>query len=115
MLNLIDKEGIGWDDPEVMRVLRAYSNDGTPRKNRQQRNAALLKTSEQAPSTRMTRAERDRVAKIRFDLAQEGITPEQLELDALVRGATVIYGDKKFKYAAFSEWPSHTHKMECGL
>lgn len=44
----------------------------------------------------MTKAERDRVAKIRFDLAQEGITPERWELDALARGSTVIYGDKKF-------------------
>lgn len=115
VLNLIDKGVIGWDDPEVMRVFRAASKDGTPRKNRQQRNAAPLKTSEQAPSARMTRAERDRVAKIRFDLAQEGITPERWELDALARGGTVIYGDKKFKYAAADEWPGHTHKVEWSL
>lgn len=42
----------------------------------------------------MTKPERDRIAKIRFDLAQEGITPERWELEALARGATVIYGDK---------------------
>ena len=52
----------------------------------------------------MTKSERDRVAKIRFDLAQDGITPERCELDALARGATVIYGDKKFKYAAADGW-----------
>jgi hypothetical protein len=105
VLNLIDKGVVGWDDPEVMRVLRAASKAGAPRKNRQQRNAAPLKTSEQAPPARMTRAEKDRVAKIRFDLVQEGITPERWELDALARGATVIYGDKKFKYAGDDEWP----------
>ncbi|MFU2167631.1 replication endonuclease [Lelliottia nimipressuralis] len=105
VLNLIDIGVIGWDDPEVMRVFRAASKDGTPRKNRQQRNAAPLKTSEQAPSARMTRVERDRVAKIRFDLAQEGINPERWELDALARGAMVIYGDKKFKYVTADEWP----------
>lgn len=114
VLNLIDKGVIGWDDPEVMKVLRAASKDGTPRKNRQQRNAAPLKTSEQAPSARMTRAERDRVAKISFDLAQEGITPERWELDALARGATVIYGDKKFKYPAADEWPGFSINEELG-
>lgn len=45
-------------------------------------------------------AKGDRVAKICFDLAQEGITPERWELEALACGATVIYGDKKFKYVA---------------
>lgn len=112
VLNLIDKGVIGWDEPDVMRVLRAASKEGAPRKNRQQRNAAPLKTSEQAPSARMTRAERDRVAKIRFDLAQEGITPERWELDALARGATVIYGDKKFKYAATDLWPGFSMSEE---
>jgi len=106
VLNLIDKGVIGWDDPEVMRVLRAASKDGAPRKNRQQRNAAPLKPAEQAPSARMTKAERERIPKIRFDLAQEGITPERWELDALARGATVIYGDKKFHYPATDGWPS---------
>ena len=71
--------------------------------------------SEQAPSARMTKPERDRVAKIRFDLAQEGITPEGWELDALARGATVIYGDKKFRFSAVDEWPGHTHKKEWSL
>lgn len=55
---------------------------------------------------------KDRVAKIRFDLAQEGITPERWELEALVRGATVIYGDKKFKYAAADEWPGFSIQEE---
>ncbi|ENJ3284739.1 replication endonuclease [Escherichia coli] len=114
VLNLIDKGVIGWDEPDVMRVLRAASKEGAPRKNRQQRNAAPLQTSEQAPSARMTRAERDRVAKIRFDLAQEGITPERWELDALTRGATVIYGDKKFNYPAANEWPGFSINKELG-
>lgn len=105
VLNLIDNGVIGWDDPEVMTVLRAASKVGARRKNRQQRNAAPLKPAEQAPSARMTKPERDRVAKIRFDLAQEGITPERWELDVLARGATVIYGDKKFKYPVADEWP----------
>ncbi|MCV5132127.1 replication endonuclease, partial [Escherichia coli] len=85
---------------------------GAPRNNRQQRSNAPLKTSEQAPSARMTTPERDRVAKIRFDLAQEGITPERWALEALARGATVIYGDKKIKYAAADEWPGFSIQEE---
>jgi len=53
----------------------------------------------------MTKPERDRAAKIRFNLARKDITPERWELDALARGATVIYGDNKFKYPAADEWP----------
>lgn len=81
-------------------------------KNRQQRSNTPLRTSEQSPSARMTKPERDRVAKIRFDLAQEGITPERWELDALARGATVIYGDKKFRYPAAYEWPGILNQTE---
>jgi len=68
-------------------VLNEALKARAPRKHRHQRSNAPLKTSEQAPSARMTKSERDRVAKIRFDLAQNGITPERCELDALARGA----------------------------
>lgn len=104
VLNLIEREVIGWNEPDVVKVLNGALKAGAPRKHRQKRSNALLKTSEQAPSARMTKPERDRVAKIRFDLAQEGITPERWELDALARGATVIYGDKKLKYTVAKEW-----------
>ena len=46
----------------------------------------------------MTKPERDRVAKIRFDLAQQGITPERWELDVLARGATVIFDGIRYCY-----------------
>lgn len=104
VLNLIERGVIGWNEPDVVKVLNGALKAGAPRKNRQQRSNAPLKASEQAPSARMTKPERDRVAKIRFDLAQEGITPERWELDALARGATVIYGDKIFNYAVGDDW-----------
>lgn len=87
-----------------MKVLNGALKAGVPRKNRQQRRNAPLRTSEQAPSARMTKAERDRVAKIRFDLALEGINPERWELNALTRGATVVYGNKSFSYSFAQEW-----------
>jgi large subunit ribosomal protein L30 len=115
VLNLIERGVIGWNEPDVVKVLTGALKAGVSRNNRQQRSNAPLKTSEQAPSARMTKPERDRIAKIRFDLTQEGITPERWELDALARGATVIYGDKKFRYPTADEWPGHTHKMEWSL
>ncbi len=74
VLNLIERGIIGWNEPEVVKVLNGALKAGAPRKYRQQRNNVPLKTSELAPSARMTKPERERVAKIRFNLAQEGIT-----------------------------------------
>lgn len=99
VLNLIERGVIGWNEPDVVKVLNGVLKAGAPRKNRQQRSNAPLKTSEPAPSARMTKPERDRIAKIRIELAQEGIVPERWEVEALARGATIIYGDKRFRFA----------------
>lgn len=104
VLNLIERGVIGWNEPDVVKVLNGALKAGAPRKNRQQKRNAPHKTSEQAPSATMTKAERDRVAKIRFDLAQEGIKPERWELNALTCGATVVYGNKSFRYSFAQEW-----------
>lgn len=98
VLNLIDKGVIGWDEPEVFKVLNGALKAGVSRKQRQQKYNAPLKNSDKAPSARMTKDERERIAKIRVELAQEGIYPERWELDVLARGATVFYGEKKVKF-----------------
>lgn len=107
VLNLIERGVLGWNEPDVVKVLNGALKAGVPRKHRQQRSNVPLKTSEQAPSARMTKPERDRVAKIRFDLAQEGITPERWALEALARGATVVYGEKKIVYPITDEWVNY--------
>ena len=104
VLNLIEHGVIGWNEPDVMKVLNGALKAEAPLKNRQQRNNAPLKASEQAPSARMTSAERGRVSKIRFKLAQEGIVPERWEVEAMAKGATVIYGDKRFSFAVQENW-----------
>lgn len=76
-----------------MKVLNSALKAGALGENRQQKSNAVLKASEQALSARMTKSERDRVARISFDLAQKGISHERGELDALARGATVIFND----------------------
>lgn len=52
----------------------------------------------------MTKPERDRVAKIRFDLAQEGVTPERWKFEVLASGATVCFGSKVFRYHNHEIW-----------
>ncbi|EPZ5495422.1 TPA: replication endonuclease [Citrobacter farmeri] len=109
VLNLIDAGVIGWDDPEAVRVLRGSLKAGAKPQNRQQRNQSPLKQDELAPSARLTKSQRDQISLIRFDLAQHGITPERWELDVLVRGATVTYGEKKFSYTVADEWPGYSN------
>lgn len=98
VLNLIERGVIGWNEAHVVKVLNGALKAGSTRKPRQQRCNAPLKYSEKAPSARMTKDERERIAKIRVELAQEGIFPERWELDVLTRGATVFFGEKKFKF-----------------
>lgn len=93
-----------------MKVLNGALKADVPRKNRQQGSDAPLKSSEQAPSARMTKSERDSVAKIRFDLIQEGITAESWQLQVLARAATVKYGNPKFTYSSQHEWPDFGRK-----
>ncbi|EJR0088466.1 replication endonuclease, partial [Salmonella enterica] len=112
VLNLVDDGVIEWNDPEVVRALRGALKHGLRTSNRQQRNGSQLKPHEIAPSARLTRSERLQIIPIRVDLAQNGIRPQRWELEALTRGATVIYGEKKFSYAVADEWSGYSTETE---
>ncbi|WP_143358770.1 replication endonuclease, partial [Escherichia coli] len=107
VLNLVDDGVIAWDDPEVVTVLRSALKHGAPQQNRQQRSDEPLKSNQIAPSGRMTKAERAQIPRIRFELAQQGITPQRWELQALARGGIVVYGEKRFVYPIADEWVKH--------
>ncbi|MEC6066126.1 replication protein, partial [Escherichia coli] len=47
---------------------------------------------------------RMQITRIRVDLAQNGIRPQRWELEALARGATVIYDGERFSYAVKDDW-----------
>ncbi|HCT5369661.1 TPA: replication endonuclease [Citrobacter koseri] len=112
VLNLIDAGVIDWNDPDGVKVLRGALKAGAKPQNRQQRSRSPLKSDELAPSARLTKSQRDQISRIRFDLAQYGITPELWELDVLARGTTVTYGEKKFSYAVADEWPGYSTETE---
>ncbi|HHV0737748.1 TPA: replication endonuclease, partial [Escherichia coli] len=113
VLNLVDEGVIEWNDPDVVRALRGALKHGLRTPNRQQRNGGPLKPNEIAPSARLTKSQRDQISRIRFDLAQHGITPERWELDVLARGARVAYGEKKFTYPVVDEWPGLPINQRC--
>lgn len=104
VLNLVDGGVIAWDDPEVVTALRGALKHDAPCPNRQQRSGEPLKPHQIAPSGRMTKAERSQIPRIRFELAQQGITPQRWELQALARGATVTFGGQKFFFPVADEW-----------
>ena len=78
VLNLIEHGVIGWNEPDVVKVLNGALKVGVPLKSRQQKSNTPLRASEIAPSAMMAKSESERIAKIRFDLAQVDITPERL-------------------------------------
>ncbi|HCU0158455.1 TPA: replication endonuclease, partial [Escherichia coli] len=98
VLNLVDDGVIEWNEPEVVRALRGALKHGLRTPHCQPRNGSPLKPHEIAPSARLTRSERMQITRIRVDLAQNGIRPQRWELEALARGATLVYGEKKFTY-----------------
>ncbi|MCM7075361.1 replication endonuclease [Enterobacter roggenkampii] len=98
VLNLIESGVIAWDDPEVVTVLRRALKYDVELQNRQQRDREPLKSQAIAPSGRLTRYERMLITRIRVDLAQHGIKPKRWELEALSRGAVVIYEELKLAY-----------------
>lgn len=75
VLNLIERGVTSWNEPDVVKVLNGALKAGARRKHRQQRSNAPLKTSEQAPSARITKPERDRVAKNTFRFSSRGHYP----------------------------------------
>jgi len=73
VLNLIKRVVIGWNEPDVVKVLKGALKAGAPRKNRQQRSNALLKTSEQAPSAAVAVASQEFVSiRLRRVLPRNG-------------------------------------------
>ncbi|MBG0587316.1 replication endonuclease [Enterobacter kobei] len=98
VLNLTESGVIAWDDPEVVTVLRRALKYDAELQNRQQRDREPLKPQAIAPSGMLTRYERMLITRIRVDLAQHGIKPKRWELEALSRGAVVIYEELKLAY-----------------
>ncbi len=98
VMKLVENGSVGWDEPDVAKVLGDAAKRQTPSVNHQQQSFDPSKSHELAPSARLTKCERVRVPQIYHELARNGITPERWELELLARGASVVFDGKKFSY-----------------
>ncbi|CVC02596.1 Bacteriophage replication gene A protein (GPA) [Serratia marcescens] len=104
VMNLIESGDVSWNDADVAKTLRDVIRGQSPRANHQEIARNRKKSQNDAPSARLTPAERARIPQMRLELAQLGITPERWELRALVRGATVVFGALSVSYPVLDEW-----------
>lgn len=86
VMNLIDSGDVSWDDADVAKTLRDAIREASPKGNQKAGARQRDKSRNDAPSARLTPAERARVPQIRLELALHGITPESWELRSLARG-----------------------------
>jgi hypothetical protein len=105
VMNLIESGDVSWNDADVAKTLRDAIRGKSPEDDHQEIARNRNKSRNDAPSARLTQAERARIPQIRLELAQHGITPELWELGVLVRGATVKFSDQPFSYPPSGEWP----------
>ncbi|PII53335.1 replication protein [Serratia sp. OLHL2] len=105
VMNLIESGDVSWNDTDVAKTLRGAIRGQSPKANHQDIVRNRRKSQNDAPSARLTPADRARIPQIRLELSQHGITAERWELKALTRGATIIFGDQPFSYPMKDEWP----------
>jgi hypothetical protein len=109
-MKLIERGNVGWNEPDVARVLGDAARRQSPPINHQQHSVDPSKPRELAPSARLTKAERARVPQIYRELSRHGITPERWELESPARGASVMFDRNKYLYLGGDEWPGSSGK-----
>ncbi len=98
VMKLVENGNVGWNEPDVAKVLGDAARAQSPAINHQQQTYNPSIPHELAPSARLTKWERSIVPQIYRELTQHGITPKRWELEALARGATFLYEGKPFEY-----------------
>lgn len=106
VMNLIETGAVSWNEPDVAKVLRDALKGQVSKVNHHQQTFNLSKARDCAPTARTTLRERERMPQIARDLSRNKITPERWELEALARGASVMFDGKKFSYPFQQDWPS---------
>ncbi len=104
VMKLVESGNVGWDEPDVARVLGDAARRQLPAVHNHQQSFDSSKSYMLAPSARLTQQERKKMLNIKHDLLINGITPQNWEVVALARGATVEYNGKKFIYRTEDKW-----------
>jgi hypothetical protein len=105
-MKLIESGDVSWDDPDVAKTLKDVILQQSLKSNNQEIARNRKKSRNDAPSARLTPAERARIQKIQFELALQGVIAEHWELKALTRGATMSIDGKEFSYLTCDNWPN---------
>lgn len=95
---------IDWTDTAAVKAIVARIREETPRISKAQRSFDPTKRRVAAPSARLTPQERDKLPQIQQELLKHDIRPEKWELEALVRGAKITFGDVEIQYPPLQDW-----------
>lgn len=95
---------IDWTDTAAVKAIVARIREETPSISKAQRSFDPTKRRVSAPSARLTPQERDRLPQIQQELLKHDIRPEKWELEALVRGAKITFGDVEIQYPPLQDW-----------
>lgn len=96
VMNLIKSGDVSWDDADVAKTLRDAIRGQSSKANHQEIARNRKKSRNDAPSARLTSAERARIPQIRLELAQQGSTAELWILKILSRGCLCKFWNKNF-------------------
>ena len=99
VMKLVESGNVGWDEPDVAKVLGDAVRHRTPSTNHQQQSFNPSKVRDLAPSARLTKQERSRIPQISGELALCGIILKRWELEAIARGGVIFYQEKILKYS----------------
>jgi hypothetical protein len=98
VIKLVASGNVGWDEPDVAKVLGDVVRRQTLRVTCQQQSFNPSKPRDVAPSSRLTKEERAIIPYIYRELKDNGIIPMRWELEILARGGMVNFKDKVFIY-----------------
>lgn len=105
VMNLIEVGDVSWNDADVAKTLRDAIRGQSPKVNHQKIARNRKKCRNDAPSARLTSAERARIPQIRLELVRQRINVECWELRALTRGSRVSIDGKEFTSPTCDDWP----------
>lgn len=97
---------IDWNDTAAVKAMVSRVKANAPRIRKGQRNYDPYQVREVAPSARLTKEERGRIAQIQSYLLSKSYEAARWELEALTKGAVLIVDQERISFPRVVEWES---------
>lgn len=110
VINLVDCGVVESSDPEVITVLRDVLKHHAAHPQLPKKNRYASFPFVRSPSARLTKAERERLPQLCFELAYYGIHLKPWELEVLSRGASMVYENHVLRCEGGDEWEQQNAK-----